>query len=191
MHIRNTLSVLLFLPLIGALPTAGLEPNIAERTTSKKTEMLSVIYPSSGCNKKTCTASGSTYTCKRDSPFTTVSTPDEYTYLLERTDTTYGSLSVPAAKTEAGVTAWTKTVLASASNKNLDLGASLPGSPPTSQFIKWGSSDVFASIQGLYGCTSIVIVSRCGVYQVSTCGMRSRLYHTDYNTDTPLANGCK
>lgn len=44
---------------------------------------------------------------------------------------------------------------------------SQPGVPlSTGQYVAFGDKPFHFAVQGLYGCTSIVLVSKCGVYMV-------------------------
>jgi hypothetical protein len=49
----------------------------------------------------------------------------------------------------------------------VDLQPDEPINYSTSIFLPFGSIPFFAGVIGLYGCTSVILVSHCGVYMVS------------------------
>lgn len=79
-------------------------------------------------------------------------------------DSTWGGLSKPATN---GLDAWAKTVFTK-DPYILTLQEELMAYDSTSQYVGFsGRSSLFAVVRGLEGCTSVVLVSQCGVYMVS------------------------
>lgn len=84
---------------------------------------------------------------------------------IERRADDYGTLSVPAApQTGTQLSTWASTVYGASPREvvlNLDEDSDYR---PTSRFESFGTSSFYLTLKGLYGCTSVVVVSRCGAY---------------------------
>jgi hypothetical protein len=127
-----------------------------------------VLFPTKGCRPKgakkgTTGAKGG----KKSDKKTTRDLFSPQSLTLSKRAVTFE----PAAKTEAGLNAWTKDVWAS-SPKVLHM----PGNSfePTSFFKSWaslGQGVNFVTVKSLMGCTSVVAVSDEGVYVVSSASI--------------------
>lgn len=151
--IASAILLLASLPCLQATPLAAdlsLRGTTAKAATKGTSSVYNVLKPTVGCVPATCGAR-----CKRDRE------ERDASGLLSRADAPV----TPAAKTEAGLNAWTKQVYASAP-KDLDIGTP---QYPTMQFFKWEDlkDTKFVTVAGLFGCASVVVVSDCGVYMVS------------------------
>ena len=78
-------------------------------------------------------------------------------------DPTWGYLDKP---TTGGLDAFAGHLFSS-NPTVVDLQPDEPINYSTSIFLPFGSIPFFAGVIGLYGCTSVILVSHCGVYMVS------------------------
>lgn len=159
--------LLALLPLLEASPVleAGLSARAKSsngKTTTDKSSTgksagsaYNVLNPKTGCVPATCGK-----TCKRD-------LDAGIALLVPRAD----APTSPAAKTEDGLSLWTKQVF-STKPPNLNIGGDFK---PTSQFFTWQEMGTkkFATLAGLFGCASVVTVSDCGVFMVSRTDIQS------------------
>lgn len=140
----NALLLLIAAPLLQASPLAAAKAKPAGK---------SWLGLTTGCTPTACKTS----TCKRDD--LSLRNADS---LLPRGQATLE----PADKTEKGLNEWTKEVWA-ATKHNLNINGGGAGETPTSQLVQWENTGLqFATVGGLYGCASVVVVSTCGVYMV-------------------------
>lgn len=138
----SALLLLIAAPLLQASPLAASKAKPAGK---------SWLGLTTGCTPTACK------TCKRDN--LSLRNADS---LLPRGQATLE----PSQKTAEGLNEWTKDALA-ASKHNLNINGGGAGETPTSQLIQWDKTGLqFATVGGLYGCASVVVVSSCGVYMV-------------------------
>lgn len=99
---------------------------------------------------------------------------------LIRRNGDYGSLSVPT--TANPLDQWA-TQIYKTENKEVHIDFNTnSGFKPTSLFQKFGDSDLYMTLTGLYGCTGVVVTSYCGAYMAHF--WQSAMNEVAYNGDT-------
>ncbi|KAF9738644.1 hypothetical protein PMIN06_001945 [Paraphaeosphaeria minitans] len=140
--------------------TAAEKKKNGGKCPEKKKRNWEVLSPTKGCRPSGAKKSSKKTTATKGGKKTTRDISSPHSPSLSKRSATFE----PAAKTEAGLNAWTKDVWAS-SPKVLHMPED--SFKPTSFFKSWaslGKGVNFVTVKSLMGCTSVVAVSDEGVY---------------------------
>lgn len=156
-----------------ALPFSSLSSPAGPQKCPANPERALFSHRSTRCSRKTCSGT------KKEPRDVTVAPTSTAPDILASRDLlpwhrifpwrnknyVFGRLSRPWAETKNAEDVWVPMAMRHARSLQIEPPSLDPvKQSPTSMFVRWGDAPEVVAIPGLYGCTVIVLVSRCGIW---------------------------